>query len=64
MVDAGVEAELSSDEAAFLGAAGDADGTASLILAICPTTEPTAPDAAATTTVSPGFGWPISSRPT
>ena len=34
-----------------------------LILAICPTTEPTAPDAAATTTVSPAFGWPISRRP-
>src|SRR5262249_27889419 len=27
-----------------------------LILTICPTTDPTAPEAAATTTVSPGFG--------
>ncbi len=36
---------------------------APLIFAICPTTEPTAPDAADTTTVSPAFGWPISSSP-
>ena len=35
-----------------------------LIFASCPTTAPTAPDAAATTTVSPGFGWPMSSSPT
>ena len=34
------------------------------ILAICPTTWPTAPDAAETTTVSPAFGWPMSSSPT
>src|SRR3954466_15235008 len=33
-------------------------------LAICPTTLPTAPDAADTTTVSPGFGWQMSSKPT
>ena len=33
-------------------------------LAICPTTCPTAPEAALTTTVSPAFGWPISSSPT
>src|ERR1700692_2642612 len=37
---------------------------APLILAICPTAEPTAPEAAETTTVSPGLGWPMSSRPT
>src|SRR5713101_3527455 len=35
-----------------------------LILASWPTIDPTAPDAAETTTVSPGFGWPMSSRPT
>ena len=28
-----------------------------------PTTLPTAPEAADTITVSPGFGWPISFRP-
>ena len=32
-------------------------------LANCPATEPTAPDAAETTTVSPGFGWQISANP-
>src|SRR5688500_9465095 len=32
-------------------------------LASCTTTEPTAPDAALTTTVSPGFGSPILARP-
>src|SRR5687767_1151133 len=35
-----------------------------LIFAIWPTTEPTAPVAAATTSVSPVFGWPMSSVPT
>src|SRR5688572_3005571 len=34
-----------------------------LIFATCPTTLPTAPDAADTTTVSPAFGSPILSRP-
>ena len=34
-----------------------------LILAIWPTTEPTGPDAAATTRVSPALGLPISRRP-
>src|SRR3981189_1289256 len=34
-----------------------------LLLAICPTTLPTAPPAAETTTVSPALGWQISSRP-
>jgi hypothetical protein len=34
-----------------------------LIFAICPTTEPTAPAAAETTTISPGFGWPVSRSP-
>ena len=34
------------------------------ILAIWPTSEPTAPAAAVTTTVSPGLGLPISIRPT
>ncbi len=33
------------------------------MFAICPTTEPTGPDAAATATVSPGLGMPISSSP-
>ena len=32
-------------------------------LAIWPATEPTAPEAAETTTVSPGFGWPMSFMP-
>ena len=36
---------------------------APLIFAICPTAEPTAPEAAATTTVSPACGLPISSKP-
>ena len=35
-----------------------------LILAIWPTTEPTAPEAAETTTVSPGCGRPMSSKAT
>src|SRR5258706_14401370 len=35
-----------------------------LILAICPTTLPPAPDAADTTTVSPALGWQMSSKPT
>src|SRR3954471_24031915 len=35
-----------------------------LILASWPTTLPTAPEAAETTTVSPALGWQISSRPT
>src|SRR5881409_1447391 len=34
------------------------------IFASAPTTEPTAPAAAETTTVSPGFGWPMSRSPT
>ena len=33
------------------------------IFASCPTVAPTGPLAAATTTVSPGFGWPIWVRP-
>jgi len=36
---------------------------APLMRAIWPTAEPTAPEAAATTTVSPACGLPISSRP-
>ena len=32
-------------------------------LASCPTTLPTAPEAADTSTVSPGFGWPSSFKP-
>jgi hypothetical protein len=35
-----------------------------LIFASWPTTAPTAPDAADTTTVSPAFGCPMSMRPT
>src|SRR5204863_4794989 len=35
-----------------------------LSLAIWPTTPPTAPEAAETTTVSPALGWQISSSPT
>ena len=33
------------------------------ILAICPTTEPTAPAALLTNTVSPALAWPISTNP-
>jgi hypothetical protein len=33
------------------------------LFASWPTTLPTAPEAADTTTVSPAFGWPISFRP-
>ena len=33
------------------------------IFASCPTVAPTGPLAAATTTVSPGLGWPICVRP-
>ncbi len=36
---------------------------APLMRAIWPTVAPTGPLAAATTTVSPGFGWPMVSRP-
>jgi len=35
-----------------------------LSFAIWPTALPTAPEAADTTTVSPGFGWQMSSSPT
>ena len=34
-----------------------------MIFANWPTTEPTAPEAAATTSVSPGLGWPMFIRP-
>ena len=34
-----------------------------IIFAICPTIAPTAPEAADTTTVSPGFGSPTCSNP-
>lgn len=34
-----------------------------LILVICPTSEPTAPAAPETKTVSPDLGWPMSRRP-
>jgi hypothetical protein len=37
--------------------------TETLILAICPTRLPTAPEAAFTNTVSPSFGWHISRNP-
>ena len=33
------------------------------IFPICPTSDPTAPAAADTTSVSPSFGWPIWRRP-
>ena len=60
-----LETELLDRMAALVGAAGDADDAAApLSLAICPNTAPTAPVVAATTTVSPGSGRPMSSRPT
>ena len=65
MVEAGVEAEFLDHEVAFRRPAGDADDAAAArSCAICPTTWPTAPEAAETTTVSPALGWPISSSPT
>lgn len=41
----------------------DADSLNAACPRICPTKEPTAPLAAATTTVSPGFGRPMSREP-
>ena len=55
MIDTGIEAQLFGDEAALLNAAGDPDRMASFDFGDCPTTDPTAPEAAATTTVFPGF---------
>ena len=63
MVDARVEAQLLDDVVALSCAAGDADGAAAFQLGDLPDTEPTAPEAAETTTVSPGLGWPMSSSP-
>jgi hypothetical protein len=63
VVEAIVKAELVLHVVAFVLAAGDADRAGALDRAIWPTAEPTAPEAAATTTVSPACGLPMSSRP-
>src|SRR5262249_42194497 len=63
MVDAGIEAEFFGNITAFLWSSGDADGVGTLNPGDWPTTEPTAPEAAATTTVSPAAGLPISRSP-
>src|SRR5258708_38991854 len=52
VIEAIIEAELVLDVVALVLATGDADGAAPLIRAIWPTAEPTAPEPAATTTVS------------
>jgi hypothetical protein len=58
VVDRRVEAELLPHEGAFRGAARDADGAGAANLRELPTTWPTAPEAAETTSVSPVRGWP------
>ncbi len=64
VVDRGVEAEFLDEVAAFVGAARDADRAAALDLRdLAQRVAPTAPAAPETTTVSPGLGWPTSSRP-
>jgi hypothetical protein len=63
-VEAHVEAKFLDGVAALVGAAGDADNSCALDLGDLPTTAPTAPVAAATTTVWPGSGRPMSSKPT
>ena len=63
VVDTGVKAQLIHHIAALVGATGNATTRKPLSLATWPTTDPTAPDAAATTRVSPALGWPISIRP-
>ena len=62
-VDRRVEAELVDEPRALVGAAGDPDDAAPRSFASWPATEPTAPAAAETTTVSPSSGLPISSIP-
>jgi len=64
VVDAGIEAEFLGHVSAFVWPARDADGAGTLKSGpIWPTTEPTAPEAAATHTLSPAVGLPISSNP-
>jgi hypothetical protein len=64
MVDAGLEAELALDPAAFVGAAGDADDPRAGAFGELPDDGTHRPQAAETTTVSPRCGLPISSSPT
>ena len=56
MIDTSIKAKLAGNEVALLSAAGDPDRMASLDFGDLPDYDPTAPEAAATTTVSPGFG--------
>ena len=63
MIEAIIEAQFVLDGGAFVLAAGDADRARALDPRDLPTAEPTAPEAAATTTVSPACGLPMSSRP-
>jgi hypothetical protein len=54
---------MSRHQASFSSEPAIATARQPVILAIWPTNWPTAPDAADTTTVSPGRGRPTSSRP-
>ena len=63
MVDGDVEAELLEQRPALLRPAGDADGAGALDLGDLADRRADGPVAAATTTVSPACGLPISSRP-
>ena len=58
VVERGVEAELAQVRD-LVGAARDADRAGAEDPGQLPTVAPTGPLAAATTTVSPGLGWPI-----
>jgi hypothetical protein len=60
MIHAGVKPNSSATKRHLSGPPAMPTARHPLILAICPTTEPTAPDAVATATVSPAFGRPIS----
>ena len=63
VVEASLEAQPFNDNATFIGITGDLDGTAALELGYLIRHRVNPPLAAATTTISPGFGWPISTRP-
>ena len=58
MINTSIKAKRIDNVLALGCTSGNANHTATLILAICPTVAPTGPDAAATTTVSDAFGSP------
>jgi hypothetical protein len=64
VIDGAVEAEFARDEIAFLRAARDADDAAAFELRDLARDRADRARGAGQTTVSPGFGWPISMRPT